>query len=284
LIGEPKKQNHPVIAYLIGLVVVMITGLVLLGTLYHLTFSHHGPELLKPLIGLFSKKEESLIMDEAKRVEEMELHRRFHHVVSSPQWPESERPVCFICHSEYPHSKNRKIRSILNMHTQYFACESCHVKEKPGTHLFFKWYSPVEENPQGPFFGTRYDPETGNLLKVEDKLAKITPFFMEGVKLEIAIQRQDAPLAKDFMKVRDKLTPEQREGVKNKFHVNIKPKGFECKACHAKDSILEYKRLGFSEDRIVDLQRLNITGMLTKYEEFYLPDLFKESNQNTIKK
>ncbi len=79
------------------------------------------------------------------------------------------------------------------------------------------------------------------------------------------------------MKVRDKLTPEQREGVKNKFHLNIKEKGHECKTCHSKQSILDFKRLGFSEDRIVDLEQLNIKGMITKYEEFYLPDLFKES-------
>jgi cytochrome c peroxidase len=99
------------------------------------------------------------------------------------------------------------------------------------------------------------------------------------VKLELAVQAQDAPLAKDFVKVRDKLTPEQREGVKNKFHVNIKPKGHECKTCHSTQSILDFKRMGFSENRIVDLEQLNVRGMLTKYGEFYLPDLFTEPEQ-----
>jgi hypothetical protein len=78
------------------------------------------------------------------------------------------------------------------------------------------------------------------------------------------------------MRVRDKLSPEQREGIKNKFHVDIKPKGFECNACHSEKSILDFKRLGFSENRIVDLEQMNIKGMLTKYEQFYLPDLFKQ--------
>ena len=86
--------------------------------------------------------------------------------------------------------------------------------------------------------------------------------------------------SKDFVKVRDKLTPEQREGVKNKFHVNIKPKGHECKTCHSKQSILEFERLGFSKNRIADLEQLNVKGMLTKYENFYLPDLFIESEPN----
>jgi hypothetical protein len=279
LIGEPKRQDHPLTAYVIGLVVVLITGVVLVGTLYHLTLSPDGPQLLKPLISIFSQKETSLIMDEAKRLQDFETHRHFHHIVPYPQMPEDQRPVCFICHSDYPHSKNKKIRSILNMHTQFFVCESCHIKEKEGTTIFYKWYSPVDESPKGPFLGTSYDPQTGNLVQVKDKFSKIAPYFTKGVRLESAVQHQDAPLAKDFMKVRDKLSPEQREGVKNKFHMNIKPKGHECKTCHSKNSILEFKRLEFSKERIVDLEQLNITGMITKYQSFYLPDLFNEPSQ-----
>ena len=281
---EPNRQNHPLLAYVIGSIVMAITLVVLAGVLYHLTLSHHGPEILRPLFTKHSEKDKSLIMDEAKRLQQFESHRHFHRTVDYPQLPESERPVCFICHSDYPHSKNRRIRSLLNMHTQYFVCESCHVKEKLGTTVFYKWYNPLDENAKGPFLGTSYDPETGNLIEVEDKLSKITPFFIEGVKLELAVQAQDAPLAKDFVKVRDKLTPEQREGVKNKFHVNIKPKGHECKTCHSKQSILDFERMGFSENRIADLQQLNITGMLTKYGEFYLPDLFTESEQKKTEK
>ena len=284
MIGEPKRQNHPLTAYAIGLVVMLITSIVLAGTLYHLTLSPDGPELLRPLVSLFSKKEPSLIMDEAKRLQDLQLHKHFHHIVPFPQLPEDKRPTCFICHSDYPHSKNKKIRSILNMHTQYFFCESCHIKEKEGEGIFYKWYSPLEENPQGPFFGTSYDPETGNLIQVKDKFAKIAAYFRKGIKLELAIQHQDAPLARDFMKVRDKLTPEQREGVKNQFHQNIKPKGHACKDCHSKQGILNFKRLGFSEKRTADLENLNITGMLTKYEQFYLPDLFQEPSQAKLRK
>jgi hypothetical protein len=104
----------------------------------------------------------------------------------------------------------------------------------------------------------------------------MAPYFKTGDKIESAIQMQDAPLAQDYVKVRDKLTPEQRDGVKNKFHVNVKPKGHDCNDCHSKDSILDYKKLGFAENRIVDLEQLNIKGLITKYKEFYLPNLFKE--------
>lgn len=259
-----------------GFIVVLVAFAVLLGVLYHLTLSPDGPGLLKPVERKFLHEPKSPIMDEVRRVEDMEKHRHFHHIVPYPRLPEEERPVCFICHSDYPHSKNIKVRSLLNMHTQYFVCESCHIKEREETSIFFKWYSPFDENPPGPFLGTNYDPETGNLIEVEDKFSKIAPYFRKGVRLEPAILEQDAPVALDYMRVRDKLSPEQREGIKNKFHVDVKPKGYECNACHSEKSILDFKRLGFSEKRVVDLVQMNIKGMLTKYEQFYLPDLFKQ--------
>jgi hypothetical protein len=161
------------------------------------------------------------------------------------------------------------------MHTQFFVCETCHIEEKKGSTVIYKWYNPFTENPKGPFFGTSYDPETGSLVEVDDHFSKIAPFFKKGDTLESALQIQDSPLAKDYVKVRDKLTPEQRDNVKKKFHVNIKAKGHECKDCHAKKGILKFRELGFVANRTVDLEQLNITGMVTKYEKFYIPNLFK---------
>jgi hypothetical protein len=271
-----KRGNHPLISYLIGFVFMLITVVVLTGVVYHLAFSSYGPQLLMPMKEKYFTKQQSAILKEAKRLEDLEKHRHFHNIISFPQAPENVRSVCFICHSDYPHSKKKKVRSLLNMHTQYFVCESCHIKEKEGAKIVYKWYNPLNENPSGPFFGTSYDPETGNIAKVKDLLSKIVPYFKTEDTIESAMQMQDAPLAQDYMKVRDKLTPEQRDGVKNKFHVNIKPKGYDCNACHSQKSILDFKKLGFAENRIEDLEQLNIKGLMTKYRKFYLPNLFKE--------
>ena len=271
-----KRENHPLASYLIGSVFMLIALVVLVGVLYHLAFSSYGPQLLMPVKEKYFSEPKSLILTEAKKQEDLEKHRHFHNIVKFPQVPENARPVCYICHSDLPHSKNKKIRSLLNMHTQYFVCETCHVKEKEGAKIIYKWYNPLNDNPKGPFFGTSYNPETGNIAKVKDLLSKIAPYFKTKDKIESAIQMQDAPLAQDFMKVRDQLTPEQRDGVKKKFHANIKPKGHECDDCHAKDGILDFEKLGFSKKRIVDLEELNIKGLMTKYKTFYLPNLFKE--------
>ena len=95
---------------------------------------------------------------------------------------------------------------------------------------------------------------------------------------------QDAPLARDYMNVRDSLSPEQREGIKNKFHEKIKPKGHGCKTCHIEKSLLDLKRLGFAANRIENLRKLSVIGMLAKYEEFYMPELFSDPMYQDEKK
>jgi len=269
-----------VIAYLIGFIFMALTLVIFLGVIHHLTISHHGPGLLRPLLAKHQETIKSEILDEARRLQEFEQHRHFHNVAKEyPQPPENMRPVCSICHSDLPHRKNKRIRSLMNIHTQFFVCETCHVKEKPGTTIVYQWYSPLEDYPQGPFYGTSYDPDTGILSPGQDQISRIAPYFKSEKtdRLQMAVQVQDVPLARDFMKVRDKLSPEQREGIKNKFHENIKPKGHGCRTCHVEQSILDFKGLGFSENRTANLKNLNVVGMIAKYERFYLPELFPET-------
>ena len=285
--GDLKRQNHPSISYVLGVFIMIFTLFVVIGIIHHLTISPYGPGLLRPLLKKYQKERESPILIEAKRHEEMEKHNHFHITVDYPNIPEDKRPVCYICHSDLPHRKNKKIRSMMNMHTQYFVCETCHIKEEPGVEIVYRWYNPFEENPKEPFFGTYYDPITETLV-VGNRFTKIAPYVKRDIAddsskgsdktddFKLAIQVQDAPLAVDFTKVRDRLTPEQRAGVTNKFHENIKPKGYDCKTCHTEKSILNLKELGFSDKRIEDLTTLEIIGIITKYEDFYLPQFFEE--------
>lgn len=292
---NPKKLNHPLTSYLMGLIVVLLALVVLAGVLHHLTVSHHGPQLLASVREQFLEKKKSTLLDAAMRLEDFEKHRHFHHVVDYPQIPENKQSVCFICHSEFPHKKNKRIRSLMNMHTQYFACETCHIKDRAGAAIGYRWHHPTEENPQGPFFGTHYEQETGRLVS-GDPYSKIAPYYrfepmlppsLSFVKIDSVwsvLQDQSSPRARDYIRVRDKLTPEQREGAKNLFHEHIKPKGHECKACHSEKSIFDYKKLGFDDKRASDLTHLEVTGMIARYEEFYLPELFTDQGQPDRKK
>ena len=274
--GEPKRLNHPLISYLLGFILLVLTLVVFVGVVYHLTLSERGPGLLRPFLKKYEARQKSDILEEVRRQQELEKHRHFHNVVAAaPQPPEELRPVCFICHSDLPHSKNKRIRSLMNLHTQFLVCETCHIKEKPGTTIVYKWYNPLNSNPPGPFYGTSYDPETGSLSLGKDLISKIAPYFKseKDGSLQLEIQVQDAPMARDFVRVRDRLTPEQRGGITNKFHENIKPKGNECHLCHSENSILDFKQLGFVENRAENLKRLFVVGMIEKYESWYLPEL-----------
>jgi len=274
--GEPKRLNHPLISYLLGIILVILALVVFVGVVYHLTLSHHGPGLLRPLLEKHQEQQRSDILDEARRHEEFEKHRHFHLVADdTPQLPEEVRSVCFICHSDLPHSRNKRIRALMNLHTQFFVCETCHIKERPETTIVYKWYNPLDPNPPGPFYGTSYDPDSGSLSLGKDLISKIAPYFKseKDGKIWSAIQIQDAPIARDFVKVRNRLSPEQREGIKNKFHENIKPKGHDCKACHTENSILDFKQLGFVDNRAENLKKLVVVEMIRKYESWYLPEL-----------
>ncbi|NOX34141.1 MAG: hypothetical protein GXP56_10470 [Deltaproteobacteria bacterium] len=295
--GTKKRLSHPLLSYLIGSFFMVLSLIILIGVMYHISFSRNGPELLGALVKKYEAQTKSPIMDEAQRLLEMEKHNHFHNFpVEYPKLPDKMKPVCFICHSDFPHTKNKRIRSLMNMHTQFFACETCHIKEKPNHKIVYKWYNPLDKNSKGPFFGTSYDPQTGSLLEGDDHIAKITPFFRRVPEnknnpgsqnpdnLLSVIQLQDTPFAKDYVKIRNRLSPEEREGIKNKFHKNIKPKGHDCKDCHTKNSILDFKRLGFSEHRIKYLKTLEIIGMLSHYEDFYLPKLFPNSKSSADNK
>jgi hypothetical protein len=272
--GEPKRLNFPLISYLMGFIVLALMFLVFAGVVYHLTISDRGPGLLRPLLKKYEARQKSEILEQAQRQQELERHRHFHNVVAgTPKLPEDLRPVCFICHSDLPHSKNKRIRSLMNLHTQFLACETCHIKEKPGTTIVYRWYNPLNSNPPGPFYGTSYDPETGSLSLGKDLISKIAPYYKKDDKVWSAIEIQNAPMARDFMRVRDRLTPEQRGGITNKFHEDIKPKGHECNACHSENSILDFKKLGFNEHRIEHLEKLIVVEMIEKYESWYLPEL-----------
>jgi len=272
--GEPKRLNFPLISYLMGSIVVLLMFLVFVGVVYHLTISDRGPGLLRPLLKKYEARQKSEILEQAQRQQELERHRHFHNVVAdAPKLPEDMRPVCFICHSDLPHSENKRIRSLMNLHTQFLACETCHIKEKPETTIVYKWYNPLNSNPPGPFYGTSYDSETGSLSLGKDLISKIAPYYKKDDKVWLAIEVQDAPMAKDFMRVRDRLTPEQRGGITNKFHEDIKAKGHECNACHSENSILDFKQLGFVDNRIENLKKLVVVDMIRKYESWYLPEL-----------
>ncbi len=84
-------------------------------------------------------------------IEQPYIEGRFHHIGFSIQ--KDEASICVSCHGNVPHDKTREIRSFLNMHTFYLACETCHsLPEESSDAWNFSWYSKdtgeIVKNPQ----------------------------------------------------------------------------------------------------------------------------------------
>jgi hypothetical protein len=268
-----KRGNHPVWAWMVGIVIWTIMGLVAFGTIQYMLFGHHGPHLAH----IFQKtEEESRLLKEVAYQEYAERKRHFHNLL--PDSPlEEKQPVCYYCHGNMPHKREKFIRVMMNMHTQFIGCMTCHVRDIDEKEIVLKWYNYSQIKVVGRPFGLEYDPKTGSLGETDDIYSKIVAFVkMGGTEKMIEIPEYE-PMAQDFIKIRDRLTTEEQGKVKNKFHANVAPKGRFCSRCHTEESAsyIPYRSLGFSEARINDLTGLNIVGIVTKYKEFYIPTIFR---------
>ena len=162
---------------------------------------------------------------------------------------------------------------MLNMHTYFLTCESCHSKSEEGAKVEYAWMDPEGVDGSEGHYGTRYHAISGSLLRVNLQ-SRVTPCEVQNGQLRFLVQKMDTPLAQDYLRMKDNLKDEEKDFVKKKFHEGIKPVGHLCKECHNKESRLDFDQLGFSEKRRADLESLSVSGMLTRYETFYLPALF----------
>ena len=262
-----KRRDHPFEAF-ITMTILMGIIVALLGSL---------AATLVGQFGLFKEKEKSVLLKKLGEERMVEKMRHFHNTPVQHFADLGKKNVCFFCHGDYPHSKEPMIRTLMNMHTQFIGCMTCHTDEKvyPETDYTFKWlnFSGIEVN--GVPFGTSLDPNTGQLVDTDDYYSKIVVYAntKEGEKL--MEMTEDMEEVQEFQAVRDQLSDRDRESIKKRFHKPVRGKGRRCGRCHTQEekSYLPFRQLGFSDERIGDLTNLNIIGLIEKYDEFYMPNL-----------
>lgn len=269
-----KRRDHPFEAFitmtiLMGIIVALLGSLVAVLIGQFNLFEEEKPELLVKL------SEERLV----------EKNRHFHNVPKQKYAELGKKVVCLFCHGDYPHSKEPMIRTLMNMHTQFSGCMTCHADAKkiPEKNYRFDWlnYSGVEV--KGVPFGTSLNPNTGQLIETDDYFSKIVVYSKQDGTENLLELTEDNNDVQDFIKVRGKLNDKDKEAVKKRFHKNVTGKGRFCTRCHAEEnkSYLPFRQLGFSEQRIGDLTNLSIIGLVEKYKEFYMPNLLSSGNQKT---
>ena len=262
------RRDHPGIAFLTTTILVGIISVLL----FEMTVT------LGERFGLFTEEKKPDILQTLHKQRFSERQRHFHNVMPVDLPNQGKKPVCFYCHGDFPHSKQRMVRTLLNMHTQFVGCLTCHAdpRKVDEDKLRFRWlnYSGIEVH--GPPFGTSHDPETGNLIDTDDYYSKIVAYEVEGGQAKLLEIPEDSPEAQEYLRIRYQLNDHDREAVKKRFHALVSPKGRFCSRCHAPEdrSYLPFRELGFSDSRVENLTNLNIIGIVQKYRDFYMPNLF----------
>jgi len=171
--------------------------------------------------------------------------------------------VCLQCHGNYPHSKAADIRSFLNAHTFFLACETCHIKKREGETMMHVWL----------------DNQTGEeLLRLEGKAgnygAKIVPLIKEGGQFRRLDISTDEKFIKEYLKLRATFNADQNAEAKIRIHKDISKKPVFCDECHRKQGYINFKELLYPPVVVRRLERGEAAGMIKKYKKFYLPTMF----------
>jgi hypothetical protein len=196
----------------------------------------------------------------------------FHMIDKYVEPQRQNQPVCVICHRLYAHGKDKKVRAILNMHEGYIACYVCHSRRddvhregKAATadkRIEFLWV----------------DRETGEFTnKVEGEYGKypaqIFPVEYSGQEtghIFTPIRQEDA---QEFLKILPGLTKDQALEARAKLHEPLSKEAVSCEDCHKKDGYLNFKSLGFPQQRIDHLTSTEFVGMINNYKTFHLPSV-----------
>jgi len=266
------RRDHPVEAFLTMTILMAIIGSLLLSVFAVATGR----------FGLFKEEKPAELLVKLSEERVVERMRHFHNVPHKNYADMGKKNVCFQCHGDYPHSKEPMIRTLMNMHTQFIGCMTCHAdpRKNPEKDLSFEWlnYSGIETT--GPHFGTDNNPKTGYLVDTDDYFSQIVVYSNTNGEKELLEKPEGLPEVQEFLEIRDKLSSKDKEAIKKRFHKPIMPKGRFCTRCHTneKESYLPLRQLGFSEQRINDLTNLNIIGLVQKYKKFYMPNLLSTDN------
>jgi len=267
-----NTQKKPTAEALIVFIIIMILSALVSGYLTFRVQFERRKEAPEP-----KAKELSFQTLRIKEQERKQKHEHFHQVtedINLEAW--ADKSTCLICHSPYPHGKNTKAKAIMNLHTEFLTCQSCHLKYDHAK-IKFGWINPTNFKPQGKPYGTAIDTASGLFAETDDHYSKLTPLVRIGGTWEIMRSDEGIAEAKEYMKKQDSLSSEQKKEIVDGLHTGTELKEFiKCSECHTSGGIMNFKELGFEPTRINQLVKMEIGGMLTNYDVFYFPQVFEE--------
>jgi hypothetical protein len=221
-----------------------------------------------------------------------------------------DKTSCRVCHPLYPHSANTKVRALVNMHTGFMLCEVCHFKKGSMPSFTFDWKEPEFFEFTGKPYGKhekKVPLDTGKTEAFISRMLKVVPseensngspemadYYISriavfssdsGVEKKIILNTEDCEKAEEYMSREGCHGEEEKKKKLDYFHRDIAKKeiSIACEECHSRNGIMDFRMLGFNEHRSKDLERLNIKGLVTKYDTFYIPNLFEGHHRENVR-
>lgn len=219
---------------------------------------------------------------EKKAVARQEMYNEpFHGIDDAVLAGAKSKSWCLKCHEDYPHSKSREARAMLNAHSFFVACETCHVTPKPGEQFQYKWMVRNANTPLAELKG-----------RAGEYGGTIVPFRMES---GLATRLDENPAA--VKRLEDNWTAmERRDGedasleniqkrksllLNTQIHGDLSEKPVFCDNCHRENGLLNFKQLLYSEQRAKTLTLSQGADVIKQYKEFYLPTMRGEGRRQT---
>ncbi len=178
----------------------------------------------------------------------------FHYYPDLSFIEQSHRSNCLSCHTPLPHNKEIKSRAFLNMHGNFIACQTCHGSKSAPE---YQWYD-VERS------------VVAETLLADIPLMSIQLIGVEKGAFEYVKASDPAFLGEYTAEI--KSDPVKQDLLCKDNYRNDLTKAMTCENCHTSQAaVIDWSILGYSEERILELETLSTPAVFEKYDEFFIP-------------
>ncbi|MEZ4720299.1 MAG: hypothetical protein R2813_00310 [Flavobacteriales bacterium] len=169
---------------------------------------------------------------------------------------------CQACHLSLPHRHSLWTRALLNMHSRYIACSTCHFRPESVT-FTYRWLDfsngQALEADSSRFRADR-DLDNENL---PDGNVKIAPFWQD----QPAVPLPSSSKAQDIARQWRDSDIEQKIQLHAQLHRPLEPQGLSCDGCHQEQKpLFDLQALGADLDQAKQIQRHVLPQFFKRYQ------------------
>ncbi len=198
-----------------------------------------------------------------------EENTRFHNIAISNADSTESPSTCVLCHQDMPHIQVKETRAFLNAHGYFMVCDVCHINQENNQVVSYQWK----------------EKDTGKYSKTVQKIgtSQIAPVRVENGIVHALESDKVRSFVVDYLETNQPWDIDKdKDIVWELTHKQMLKNPITCMDCHTseKKPFLPFTELAYTTTRIEELTRIEVAGMVKKYEHFYLPNLSSKPDEN----